>query len=237
MSRKPPSVSGRPLRRKLALALAVPMLFAATFGSLRVRQGGGSNARPRRRRQPGDGPAGRRRLPRRLRGRGRRRAAQDRRRRPRAGQGRRQGDAAADDFAAAADAADLSPTQRAQADSIFDLSTQLRDGPPTSASVSPSPRCVSCTRGETQLITDIVNEQLEPEPLLLVLGQALDGRLSLSMQQFQVAYDDGAGANPVDLAAELGVEAAAIDRLGAALGTTETEVSELNQGNAHASAR
>ena len=40
------------------------------------------------------------------------------------------------------------------------------------------------------------------------------------MQQFQVAYDDGAGANPVDLAAELGLEAAAIDRLGAALGTT-----------------
>ena len=38
MSRKIFHVSGWSLRRKLALVLAVPMLFAATFGSLRVHK-------------------------------------------------------------------------------------------------------------------------------------------------------------------------------------------------------
>ena len=52
------------------------------------------------------------------------------------------------------------------------------------------------------------------------------------MQQFQVAYDGGTLVSQADLAAELGVEASAIDRLGASLGSTEPLTMELTSGNA-----
>src|SRR6478609_3795314 len=232
MSRKLPNVSGWPLRRKLALVLAVPMLFAATFGGLRVAKEMGNNAdHAAAASQVTVLPSAVAYLD----------SAEDAaviaRRKTAAVDPERDKavvkvNAAADDFAAAADAAELSPTQRAQADSILELSTQLRDGTAYLSVGQSVSQVRQLHAGVTQLITDIVNEQLQPEPLLLVLGQALDGRLSLAMQQFQVAYDSGADANPIDLASELGVEAAAIDRLGAALGTTQAQVSEMTQGNA-----
>src|SRR6478609_1362886 len=44
MSRKFLHVSGWPLRRKLVLVIAVPLLFAATFGTLRVHKELGTSA-------------------------------------------------------------------------------------------------------------------------------------------------------------------------------------------------
>ena len=75
-------------------------------------------------------------------------------------------------------------------------------------------------RSITELIDAIIDEQIEPEQRLQMLQQTIDGRVSLAMQQYQVASNDGKDANPVDLSAELGVEAATLDRLAATLGST-----------------
>ncbi len=140
-------------------------------------------------------------------------------------------DVAADAFEAAADDADLTDEQREQVDSILTLSQQLR----TNEGYLSVGQSVSQVRqlhqGITELVTQIVNEQAQPEPKLPVLVQTLDGRLALSMQQFQVAYDKGTTAIPVDLAAEVGVEGAAIDRLGTSLGLDDDRVMALTQGN------
>src|SRR6478752_2762480 len=140
-------------------------------------------------------------------------------------------DQAATEFEAAAADADLSAAQEEQVASILELSQQLR----TNEGYLSVGQSVSQVRqlheGITQLVTQIVNEQAQPEPKLPVLVQALDGRLALSMQQFQVAYDKGSASNPVDLSAEVGVEGAAIDRLGTSLGLDDDRVMTLNQGN------
>lgn len=232
MSRNLLSVSGWPLRRKLALALAVPMLFAATFGSLRVAKEVRSSAEhSASQSQVTVLPPAVAYLD----------AAEDaavvaRRKTAAIDPARDKAvvavNKAADDLAAAARAADLTAGQDAQVASILDLSTQLRDGTAYLSVGQSVSQVRQLHAGVTELITQIMNEQAEPEPRLLVLQQVLDGRLSLSMQQFQVAYDNGADASQVDLASELGVEAAAIDRLGAALGTTQEQVSALTQGNA-----
>ena len=133
-------------------------------------------------------------------------------------------DDAATNFEASAADAGLTDQQREQVESILDLSQQLRsnDG---YVSVGQSVSQVrQLHQGITQLIADIVNEQAEPEPKLPLLTQTLDGRLALAMQQFQVAYDKGSTANPVDVSAEIGVEGAAIDRLGASLGLDDERV-------------
>lgn len=141
-------------------------------------------------------------------------------------------DQAAGEFEAAVNGADLSAAQQEQVESILYLSQQLR----TNEGYLSVGQSVSQVRqlhqGITQLISEIVNEQAQPEPKLPLLTQTLDGRLALAMQQFQVAYAKGSTANPVDVSAEIGVEGAAIDRLGASLGLDDERVMALNQGNA-----
>jgi signal transduction histidine kinase len=82
------------------------------------------------------------------------------------------------------------------------------------------------------LIDAIIAEQLEPEPKLPALQQALDGRVSLAMQQYMASVSDPKTINPVDLSAELGVEQIIIDRLGSIIGTEDPQVQILNQQNA-----
>ncbi len=224
MSRKLPNVSGWPLRRKLALALAVPMLFAATFGGLRVAKEMGNNAdHSAAASQVTVLPSAVAYLD----------AAEDAavvaRRKTAAVDPERDKavvkvNAAADDFAAAADAADLSPTAARPGglDPRAQHPAARRDGLPQRRPVRlpgpPAPARRDRADHRHRRRADPARAAA-PGP-----RQAIDGRVSLAMQQFQVAYDDGADANPVDLAAELGVEAATIDRLGAALGTTQAEV-------------
>ncbi len=226
------SISGWPLRRKLALVLALPMLLAATFGGLRVLNEARSSAdHTAAASQVTVLPPAVDYL----------NAAEDAaviaRHKTEAVDPKRDAavkevQQAAQELSDAADAADLTPTQREQMDSILSLSSQLRNGEAYVSAGQSVSQVRQLHQGITQLISQIVSEQTEPEPLLLVLVQALDGRLSLSMQQFQVAYGNGSDANPVDLAAELGVEAAAIDRLGASLGSDDPQVIGLNQANA-----
>ena len=75
--------------------------------------------------------------------------------------------------------------------------------------------------GVTQLITTIVNAQLDPEPRLELLAQTLGGRFSLAMQQALVATERTGDTGSLELFAELGVEGVAIDRLASALGASE----------------
>ena len=87
-------------------------------------------------------------------------------------------------------------------------------------------------RGLTQVISTIIDEQTKPEPALLMLAQALDGRLSVALQEIQVANIKTIPANPVELYTEFGVELGAIDRLAVAMGQTDPRVLEIRQANA-----
>ena len=115
---------------------------------------------------------------------------------------------------------------------MLKLSEQLRDGPAYVSAGQAVSQVRQLQRGVTALIDAIIAEQLEPEPKLPALQQALDGRVSLAMQQYMVNVADPKAINPVDLSAELGVEQVIIDRLGAIIGTTDPQVQTLNQQNA-----
>ncbi len=139
---------------------------------------------------------------------------------------------AGEEFTDAIKSAGLTSAQREQADSVMDLSEQLRstDGyVSVGQSVSQLNQLQS---GVLALIDTIVSEQRQPEARLQLLGSVIDGRASLTIQQFSVAYQDGVGVKPIDLAAELGVEAAAIDRLAASMGIEDADVAALRAQNA-----
>ena len=90
--------------------------------------------------------------------------------------------------------------------------------------------------GVTQLITSIVNAQIDPEPRLELLSQTLDGRFSLAMQQALAATERSGSTGSLELFAELGVEGAAIDRLASGLGDSEAEtIAALRTDNAQRS--
>ncbi|MGI8900698.1 MAG: hypothetical protein ACR2HA_07170, partial [Nocardioides sp.] len=140
--------------------------------------------------------------------------------------------AAGAELESARDSADLTATQLKQVNSVLDLSAQLRTGMGY-VSIGQSVAQVRLLhRGVTQLINTIVAEQIEPEPRLQVLSQTLDGRVSLAMQQLAVAYGSGDLARPRQLAAEIGIESSAIERLGVARGATDPLVLSLRQQNA-----
>ena len=220
------------LRRKLALALTIPMLLAATFGGLRVRTElaesdnySATASQVTVLRPAADYLAAAE------------RAIITARQKPLVADPERVAaieavDAAGTRLEDVSKSADLTSKQQARLDTVMSLSQQLRDGKAyvsVGASVS---QVRQLQRGIVELINAIVAEQIEPEPRLQMLQQAIDGRVSLAMQQFQVATNDGKDINPVNLAAELGVEAATIDRLAAQLGSTNELVLALSQQNA-----
>jgi signal transduction histidine kinase len=135
-------------------------------------------------------------------------------------------------FAAAVESAGLTAAQRKQADSVYDLSEQLRSERAYLSAGGSLAQLRTLQRGVSALIATIVEEQIEPEPRLQLLDNVLSGRISLAIQQFTVAYNDGAGVKPVELAAEVGVEASAIDRISTVLGTTDADVAALRSQNA-----
>ena len=115
---------------------------------------------------------------------------------------------------------------------MLDLSAQLRTGMGYVSIGQSVSQVRQLHRGVTALINTIVAEQIEPEPRLQILAQTLDGRISLAMQQLAVAYGTGDLARPRQLAAEIGIESSAIERLGVALGATDPTVLALRQQNA-----
>ena len=132
----------------------------------------------------------------------------------------------------ARDAADLTPAQLRQVNDVISLSEQMRNGMAYVSLTSSVSQVRQLERGLTQVISTIIDEQTKPEPALLMLAQALDGRLSVSLQEIQVANSKTIPANPVELYTEFGVELGAIDRLAVAMGQTDPRVLAIRQANA-----
>ncbi|WP_165821176.1 ATP-binding protein [Nocardioides gansuensis] len=226
------AVSAWPLRRKLALALAIPLLLAATLGGLRVQSdlveaaNSSTSARQVTVLRPAVTflTAAERAMV----------AAQTA-----LDSSQTELDAAVADIKSAASelaevrqSADLTGEQANQLDVVLDLSRALRDD--NTDSLSPDTWIAQLRQlqsGVTQLITTIVNAQLQPEPRLELLAQTLAGRFSLAMQQALVATDRSGETGSLELFAELGVEGAAIDRLATALGDSQAEILSLREDN------
>lgn len=226
---RPLSVSGWPLRRKVALALMIPLILAATFGALRVRsdlvdaEDSSSSAKQVTVLRP----------------------AVDYLTAAEAAMVARYNEddaalesalkdvkSAGQDLESVSNSADLTPAQQRQMAVIMDLSRVLRE--PTATDLGPGAWIAQLRQlqsGVTQLITTIVNAQIDPEPRLEQLSQALAGRFSLAAQQALITTDLSGPTAPLELYSELGAETTAIDRLATALGDSTPQVSELRTGN------
>jgi signal transduction histidine kinase len=135
----------------------------------------------------------------------------------------------------AREAADLDERQAAHVDALLDLSQAMRGvgaenlGPATwIALVRQLESSVS------QLITSVNAAQETPEPRLEQLSQAMSGRLSLALQQGLIATSLSQSSSQ-ELFSEIGVEAAAIDRLaGSVEGADEQTALLRTQNTRHA---
>jgi signal transduction histidine kinase len=226
------ALSSWPLRRKLALALAIPLVLAAALGGVRVAgdlneaDNSSASARQVTVLRPAidyltassqamvaaqrDSRANRRDV---------KAAVADL-------------EAAAEDLESTRTSADLTPEQSNQVDVVLDLSRVLRE---ESRTLSPGTWVAQLRQlqtGISRLITTIANAQLEPQPRLQLLAETLAGRFSLAMQQALVATSRSGETGSLELFAELGAEGAAIDRLASDLGQSEPVVSELLTDNA-----
>ncbi|HYJ67620.1 MAG TPA: ATP-binding protein [Nocardioidaceae bacterium] len=140
--------------------------------------------------------------------------------------------AAADDLENTRDSADLTAEQRYQVDVVLDLSRVLREGDIDQLTLGTwQAQLRQLQSGVTQLITTIVNAQLDPEPRLEQLAQALSGRFSLAMQQSVFAAVQSGATGPLVLYSELGAESTAIDRLASAVGDSEPSIAALRTAN------
>ena len=232
------AVSAWPLRRKVALALAVPLLLAGTLGGLRVQSDlvEASNSSSSAQQVTALRPAVDYLT-----------AAEQA---MVAAVGTDQDSQAALEEALAdirtagrellesKESADLTDDQRYQVDAVLDLSQALRDE--DAITLSPGTWVAQLRQlqsGVTQLVTTIVNEQINPEPRLELLSQTLAGRFSLAMQQALVATERTGETGSLELFSELGAEGAAIDRLASALGTSEQAVASCAPPTPSGSAR
>lgn len=141
-------------------------------------------------------------------------------------------DAAAVAFEESLDDARLTTTQRERAESVLKLTEKAR----TPELYGVNDTSVAVLRqiqiSVNQLIAAIVEDQIEPDARLQVLDQVIGGRISLAIQQFAVADDKQGIIKPYDLAAELGIESAAIQRVAAVVGSSDPDVSALRTQNA-----
>jgi hypothetical protein len=232
----PFAVSAWPLRRKVALALLIPLLLAATFGGLRVRNDliesadASSSAEQVTVLRPavayltaaeralvavsGATANGQADLE---------SAVQDLK-------------AAANDLESTRDSADLTAEQRYQVDVVLDLSLALRQGEIDRLTTGTwQAQLRQLQSGVTQLITTIVNAQLDPEPRLEQLAQALSGRFSLAMQQSLFVAVQADVTDELELYQELGAESTAIDRLASDLGDSEPSIAALRTAHSERS--
>lgn len=226
------ALSSWPLRRKVALALAIPLVLAATLGGLRVAsdlaeaENSTASARQVTVLEPAIDylTASSRAMV----------AAQS------DGKGSEQEvadavedlEAAATDLERTRDSADLTPEQSRQVDVVLDLSRVLREESDTLSPGTWVAQLRQMQSGVNRLVTTIADAQLEPQPRLQLLNETLAGRFSLAMQQALVATERSGDTGDLELFAELGAEGAAIDRLASNLGEAEPVVQTLLTDNA-----
>src|SRR5687767_2110441 len=224
-------VAGWPLRRKIALALAILLLLAATLGGLRV-QGDLSDSRQAATSakqvtiiQPAIDYLT---------------SAESAMVAAQSDNVASQGDLidAIDDIVTngealtqAKDAADLDDVQTAHVDALLDLSQALRG---TGAETLGPATWVALVRqlesSVSQLITSVNAAQETPEPRLEQLSQTMSGRLSLALQQGLLATTLSQSSSQEPFS-EIGVEAAAHDRLAGSVDGADDQTALLRQQN------
>jgi hypothetical protein len=227
------AVSAWPLRFKMALAIAIPLVLAATLGGLKVRSdlkeasNSSSSADQVKILRPAVAylTAAERAMV----------DSQD----PTGASASDLGSALlnvqnyAQQLTDARETSNLTDEQLYQLDALLDLSRAIRNA--STDSLSPDTWIAQLRQlqsGVTQLITTIVNAQINPQPRLELLAQTLAGRFSLAMEQALAASDRAGPTGDLELFEELGVEAAAIDRLASALGDSEPAIADLRTANA-----
>jgi signal transduction histidine kinase len=226
------AVSSWSLRRKVALALAIPLVLAATLGGLRtagdLKAAANSSASARQvtvlRPAIDYLTAASRAMV----------AAQSD---TWAGESAIQAavadlNAAADELEGTRESADLTDEQSRQIDVVLALSRVLREDSRTLSPGTWVAQLRQLQTGVNRLIATIANAQLEPQPRLQMLTEALTGRFSLAMQQALASTSRAGDDASLDLFAELGTESAAIDRLAGDPGEAEAAVTDLLTDNA-----
>jgi signal transduction histidine kinase len=115
----------------------------------------------------------------------------------------------------AAAGADLSAEQQQNVDQMLLIGDTLQSGGGTGITATPSVALSDLNARVTALVNSTLNTEGTPDPQVQALVQALNGRLSLVKQQLLI---QNSSRNPtlldsVWLAAEIGVEGSALDRL------------------------
>ena len=141
-------------------------------------------------------------------------------------------DAAAVAFEESLDDADLTSTQREYAESVLTLTEDARSVELYAVDDTSVAVLRQLQISVNQLIASIVEDQIEPDARLQVLDQVIGGRISLAIQQFAVADDKDGIVKPYDLAEEIGTEAAALEQVATVVGGDDPDVSDLRVQNA-----
>ena len=225
------SVAAWPLGRKMALALAIPLLLAAVLGGLRVAGDYGDSRHAARSAdqvtiiEP----------------------AVDYLTASEAAMVAAQSDDAAsqgdlidaisdistnaETLIRARDEANLDELQTAHVNALLDLSQAMRgEGAETLGPATWIALVRQLESSVSQLVTSVNAAQETPEPRLEQLSQAMSGRLSLALQQGLIATTLSQSSSQ-ELFSELGVEAAAIDRLAGSVDGAEEQTALLREQN------
>jgi|Tabmets5t2r1_1033131.scaffolds.fasta_scaffold01531_1 signal transduction histidine kinase len=228
----PFAVSAWPLRRKVALALLIPLLLAATLGALRVRsdlveaEDASATAKQVTILRPAvDYLTAAERAMVAAHG-----AFEDNR--GVLDSALRDLNTAARELEDVRETADLTTEQRYQVDVLLDLTRAMQEADTTQLTRATWVAQMRLLQSSvTQLITTIVNAQIDPEPRLEQLGQALSGRFSLAMQHALASTERTGSTGSLELYREVGAELTAIDRLAGALGDSEPAIADLQTAN------
>ncbi|MBD3923225.1 hypothetical protein IEZ26_01215 [Nocardioides cavernae] len=225
------SVAGWPLGRKMALALAIPLLLAAVLGGLRVAGDYGDSRQAARSAQqvtiiqPAVDYLT---------------ASETAMVAAQSDSAASQGDLIdaisdistnAEALVQARDGAELDELQTAHVNALLDLSQAMRgEGAETLGPATWIALVRQLESSVSQLITTVNAAQETPEPRLEQLSQAMSGRLSLALQQGLLATTLSQSSSQ-ELFSEIGVEAAAIDRLAGSVEGADDQTALLRQQN------
>ena len=225
------SVAGWPLGRKMALALAIPLLLAAVLGGLRVSGDYGDSRQAARSAQqvtiiqPAVDYLT---------------ASETAMVAAQSDSAASQGDLIdaisdistnAETLVETRDGAELDELQTAHVNALLDLSQAMRgEGAETLGPATWIALVRQLESSVSQLITSVNAAQETPEPRLEQLSQAMSGRLSLALQQGLLATTLSQSSSQ-ELFSEIGVEAAAIDRLAGSVDGADDQTALLRQQN------
>src|SRR3954452_3790785 len=136
------------------------------------------------------------------------------------------------DLKRSAGAADLTAEEQGYVNQMLEIGDTLSSGGGTGITATPSVAVSRMNQLTTQLINSTLNTTGTPDPRVQALVQALSGRVSLVKQQLLIknAANHATLLDSVWLAAEIGVEGAALDSLQQYVGGRRIGVLTTNNG-------